>query len=233
MDVSQVTAGTSAMLTGQHRTETLGKDDFLRLLVTQMTHQDPLNPMKDTEFIAQLAQFSSLEQMQNLNTQFAEQSALIQSLNNNMAAGLVGRMVSVASDTVELDPGTPVTIGFQLGEAAARAVVEVYDAAGTRVETVELSDLKAGGQQIEWDGLASDGSSLAAGRYRFQVTASDAEGAALAVRPLVYGRVESVAFENGGAYVTVAGVALPLGALVEVLAGSSSELPADESGTEG
>jgi flagellar basal-body rod modification protein FlgD len=228
MDVSTVTTGSPTILTDQVSAEALGKEDFLKLLVTQMTHQDPLNPIEDTEFIAQLAQFSSLEQMQNLNEQFAEQSALIQSLNNNMATALVGRDVSMASDTVELTAGEPVTIGFQLAAPAAQATVTVYDAAGTAVDTLELSDLQAGVQQVEWDGVGSDGESLAGGRYQFAVTATDADGATLAVRPLVFGQVESVTFENGGAYLTVAGVALPLGALVEVLAASGDPSTAAE-----
>ena len=73
--------------------ESLGKDDFLRILVTQLTHQDPTNPMEDRDFIAQMAQFSSLEQMQNLNKEFSRVAELIAL---SQATALIGKTVDVA-----------------------------------------------------------------------------------------------------------------------------------------
>lgn len=80
--------------------DTLGKDDFLKILVAQLTHQDPTQPMEDREFIAQMAQFSSLEQMQNLNKEFSRVANLIAS---SQAVNLMGKMVDVAVTSKDAD----------------------------------------------------------------------------------------------------------------------------------
>ncbi|MFH1144394.1 MAG: flagellar hook capping FlgD N-terminal domain-containing protein [Candidatus Eisenbacteria bacterium] len=218
MDISAINSVSATTSTSSSATAVMGKEDFLKLLVTQMTHQDPLNPIEDTEFVAQLAQFSTLEQMQNLNTGISDQAALLQSLGNSMAAALVGREVAIASDTLRLDNGESVTLGFQTAADVDQAVVTLYDAAGNRVDTLELAQLSAGTQRINWDGQNAEGETLPDGRYRFEVVALDSEGEALAVRPLVYGLVSGIAYENGTAFLTVEGSQVPLASLVEVLA---------------
>lgn len=89
---------------GRTANQQLGKDDFLKLLITQLTNQDPTNPMEDTQFISQMAQFSSLEQMTNLNQSFTKMSEMI---NSSQAASMIGK-------TVEID----------LGDSTARGIVE-------------------------------------------------------------------------------------------------------------
>ncbi len=88
-------------LNGRKTSQQLGKDDFLKLLITQLSNQDPTSPMEDTQFISQMAQFSSLEQMTNLNESFTKMSAMI---NSSQAATTLGR-------TVEIDIGDTVTKG--------------------------------------------------------------------------------------------------------------------------
>ena len=89
---------------GRTASQQLGKDDFLKLLITQLSNQDPTNPMEDTQFIAQMAQFSSLEQMTNMNESFNKMAAMI---NSSQAASTIGR-------TVDID----------VGDTTARGVVE-------------------------------------------------------------------------------------------------------------
>lgn len=90
---------------GRKSSSELGKDDFLKLLITQLSNQDPTNPMEDTEFISQMAQFSSLEQMTNMSTSFAKMAAFI---NSSEAASTLGK-------TVELNVGDTVTTGVVEG----------------------------------------------------------------------------------------------------------------------
>lgn len=90
---------------GRQTSRELGKDDFLKLLITQLSNQDPTNPMEDTEFISQMAQFSSLEQMTNMSTSFSKMAAFI---NSSEAASTLGK-------TVELNVGDTVTTGIVEG----------------------------------------------------------------------------------------------------------------------
>lgn len=91
---SQVTTFNRTLNDGREVKQNLGKDDFLQLLIAQLTHQDPMEPMEDREFIAQMAQFSSLEQMTNMSTQFEQLSRLLQ---GSQAVELLGRTVTVAN----------------------------------------------------------------------------------------------------------------------------------------
>jgi flagellar basal-body rod modification protein FlgD len=220
-DVSSISGITQTALTSASTSTSsenvLGKDDFLKLLVTQMQNQDPMSPMENTEFVAQLAQFSALEQMQNLNENFTEQSALIQSLNNNVAASLVGRTVSISGNQFPLAEEGEVTLGFELAGPAESVTVNIYDGSGEIVDTIGLDDLEAGLHRIEWDGLDSDGDRAAVGTYYSEVLATDADGGSVTAVPFFSGTVDSIAFENGVAYLNVDGMPVALAALWEVL----------------
>jgi flagellar basal-body rod modification protein FlgD len=80
------------ILEGKTAKNNLGKDDFLKILITQLTHQDPTQPMQDKEFVAQMAQFSSLEQMTNLSKEFSKVS---QAVASSQAMSLLGRSVEI------------------------------------------------------------------------------------------------------------------------------------------
>lgn len=85
---------------GRTASQELGKDDFLKLLLTQLSNQDPTSPMENTEFIAQMAQFSSLEQMTNMSTEFAK---LANMLNSNEAVSLLGKNVTISTGDTSLN----------------------------------------------------------------------------------------------------------------------------------
>src|SRR5512141_1710679 len=97
---------------------TLGKDDFLKLLTTQMQHQDPLNPMDNTQFVAQLAQYSSVEELQNVGSRLDTLLVAEATTNQLGAASLVGRQVLYRTDQVQLTSGTPAPIQVSLDTAA-------------------------------------------------------------------------------------------------------------------
>lgn len=217
MQVNSTTAVTTGTLGTQGASrEALGKDDFLKLLITQMQNQDPLSPMDNSQFLAQMAQFSSLEQMQNLNASFDESMLLTQSLNNSSAAGFIGRHVRAAGDGVTLGTTGSVELGYFLPSDAATVSVTVLDEQGRQVRTLTADELTAGAHRLEWDGTDLDGRRVAAGSYTFEVSAKDADGAALTAPSVVTGLVDGITFKNGSAYLLVDGREVPLSEVLEV-----------------
>jgi flagellar basal-body rod modification protein FlgD len=196
--------------------QVLGKDDFLKLLITQMRYQDPLNPMDNSQFLAQMAQFTSLEQMQNLNTSFTQSMQLTQSLNNTASASFIGKHVRAAGDTVTLGSNGSVELGYFLPADAQSVTVTVLDSSGREVRTLVSDGLSTGAHNVTWNGADLDGQRLAAGKYTFKVSAKDADGAEIAGTSLVNGLVQGITYKSGVAYLLVDGREVPLSDVLEV-----------------
>ncbi|MDH3885473.1 MAG: flagellar hook assembly protein FlgD [Desulfobacterales bacterium] len=174
----------------------MGKDDFLNMLIAQLQHQDPLNPTDGTEFTAQLAQFSSLEQLSNINDSLQNMEQFQASLIDSQAVSYIGKEITAKGNSVQLESGRPVECHFELGANAALAVISVYDASGGFVKSFETGPLNSGRQSAAWDGTDNNGNSASAGLYRFEVQALDAENQSLSVTPLISSVVTGVSFKN-------------------------------------
>ena len=196
-------------------TSDLGKNDFLKLLTAQLAHQDPLNPMDNTAFVAQLAQFSSLEQMQNVNSNLGTSILLSQSVNNSLATTLIGRDVQASGDTVTQTAGGSSNLNFNL-DSDASVQVTVVDSSGKTVATLKPGDMKAGQQSVTWDGKADDGTTAPSGDYTFKVTATDAKGNPVGAETFIRGRVTGVKFENGSTYVMVGSRQLSMSDITQI-----------------
>ena len=197
----------------------LGKEDFLRLLTVQLRHQDPLNPMENTDFIAQMAQFSSLEQLQNMNKSLEQglgsEAELQRALSNNLATDLVGRRVEVPTIDVSWD-GESAEIGYHLGDGARSARMQILDGRGQLVREFALDPSSARGS-VDWDGRSTAGDEVPEGAYRVLVLAQDAAGDAVkadALRPVT---VDAVRYDSQGATIWVDGRAMALEDLSGVL----------------
>ena len=151
----------------------LGKDDFLTLLVTQLQHQDPLNPQDSTEFTAQLAQFSSLEQLGNVNDNLEYLKLAMSSANNTEAVSLIGKQIIAAGNSIQLDDGAGVACNFELAGDTSAVAVNIYDTNGNFIRAFEGGALNAGAHALEWDGKDSEGKSVPDGAYTFEVLAVD------------------------------------------------------------
>ena len=174
--------------------EILGKNDFLNLLVTQLQHQDPLNPAESTEFTAQLAQFSSLEQLNNINDNLKNMALFQTSVTNSQAVSYIGKEITARGNSVQLESGQPVECPFELADNAALAVISVYDATGGFVKSFETGPLDSGRQSAVWDGTDRNGSPVSEGLYRFEVQAVDANNQGVSVTPLMSSLVAGVSF---------------------------------------
>jgi len=182
------------------KSKSLDKDAFLRLLTTQLQNQDPLNPTDSTEFTAQLAQFSSLEQLSNVNETLNTLKLYEASINNAQAVGFIGKDIIANGNSIEKKSGQPVSCDYELPAAAKSVVVTIYDATGNFVRDYQKTALAAGQQSLTWDGRDRNGNTVADGAYTFEVQALDPKGAKLNVTTFSKGTVTGVTFEDGITY---------------------------------
>lgn len=210
------TSATGTSLASTLGSSSMGKDQFLQLLVTQLQNQDPTQPMQNTEFVAQLAQFSSLEQLQNVNSNLTTGILLNQSVNNSLSTSLIGKTIEAQGNTLTYAQGDKPELSFKLS-ADANAKVDVVDANGKVVATIKADGLKAGQNKVTWDGMTSDGTAAPAGDYTFKVTATDTKGNAVTSSTLVQGRVTGVEFDNGATYLLVGSHKYQLSDVTQIL----------------
>ncbi len=200
--------------------QTLGKDDFLALLVAQLQYQDPLEPMDNTEYVSQLAEFSSLEQMQNIadaTEQSNEWSYLqMQSLNNVMASGFIGKEVKAEYSDIYYDTSSNPVISYTTSQYADEIEFEIYNDKGTLVRTLTKDDVKPGTGTIEWDGTNSSGNRVDEGYYSIQASAQGSAGNEFTPQLSLVGIVSAVVYRDGAAYLTVNGTELALGAISSI-----------------
>ena len=143
----------------------LGQEDFLTLMITQFQNQDPFEPMDNGEFLGQLAQFSTVSGIDSLNTGFTDLASAVQGEQALQAASLVGRSVLAVSDTGYLSDSGALDGAVDLGAAAGNVQVDIMDASGQLVRTLDLGSHTAGTVSFSWDGVAADGDRAAAGNY--------------------------------------------------------------------
>ena len=175
----------------------LGKDGFLKLLSHQLANQDPMTPMDQKRFAADLAQFSQLEQLTNINTKMKKSSDNIPVQNKFYGASFIGKKVLTDGATVQYKPGERPMLPFHLDKKAGKAIVRIYDESNNIVRRLDLENLSQGNQVVEWDGRGEDGRNAVKGIYRFDVLAFDDKYTRFKGKSRVEGVVTGVNFENG------------------------------------
>lgn len=193
-----------AMFAPKTASTELGRNEFMTLLVKQLENQDPLQPMANEEFVAQLATFSSLEQLTDLNTRMDSFIGGQAQLINAQALTLIGREViadtggalSVRSDA----DGRPTAdrIVVEVDEPPAAMRVEIRDAGGTLVRSINIEDPVAGRTNVAWDGLDKNGNVVKAGDYSFSVVATNNKGETISSNGYVALTVDGINIGAGG-----------------------------------
>ncbi len=173
---------------------TMGKDAFLTLLVTQLQNQDPMNPSDSTEFTSQLAQFSELEGIENVNANLEDLKTLQTNQSYSQAVSYIGKNVLASGNTVFINSGVPEDVKFNLAADASTAYVSVYNAYGSLIDTIQTGALTAGNQSVAWDGHDVSGYALPDGGYTVDIQAVDASGGSVTCAPLVVDAVTGVNF---------------------------------------
>ena len=188
--------------------ETLGREEFLTLLVAQLENQDPLAPQEGTDFTAQLAQYSQLEQLMNLNDSMESMAKAFQDDVDGDGVSYIGKEITGYIDSMQVSKGT-VTSGFYSLSSAAEVIVEVYDADGNKVDRLLEGQKSGGGQLIAWDGTDAAGESVDDGTYTYKVYADYGDGFE-EVTTTVTGTVDGITYNDGTPYLVVQGVLVAL-----------------------
>ena len=165
---------------------------FYKLLVTQLTNQDPMNPLSNQDLSAQLAQFSAASGIQSMQQSMATLTAQLAQTQGLQAANLVGQTVVFDNNSISLPASGGAAGGFTLASAAQNVQVQVQNAAGQTVSTLQLGALPTGVQTFNWDGTTSSGQQAPSGTYSFNVSATDGSGQPVAAVPFGTGKVQSV-----------------------------------------
>lgn len=204
-DVMAAVNGTkAASSTSTASTAQATEDRFLKLLVTQMKNQDPMNPLDNAQVTSQMAQLSTVTGIDKLNTSLEAMSKSFMANQSLQAATMIGHSVLAPGKQLELSSGTGIA-GIELQSAADKVQVAIKDQSGTVVRRLDLGAKDAGTIPFGWDGKAEDGQVLADGKYTFEITATQGTSTVIA-DALGLGKVDSVSLGAQGVSLNVAGV---------------------------
>ena len=212
---ASTSAQTSAASSATNRAG-LGRNDFLKLLISQLENQSPLNPMDSTDFVAQLAEFSSLEQLTQVNEGLAVLSMGQAGMINNQAVSLVGRKI--------VYPGSDITVGdqdtaefrYRLDGEATDVTITIKNATGETVRTVKMGAQTSGSQDFSWDLKDTNGNTVPKGSYSFEVNANNESGNEIQVQHYGIGIVDAISFDNGFAELLIGKLRITMADVIEI-----------------
>ncbi len=184
----------------------MDKDAFMKLLAHQMSNQDPMNPMDQKQFAADLAQFSQLEQLTNMNSRIEQMSEGRETQDRFQGAMFLGKRAITGGATVQYNGQDPsVTLPFFLPNHAKKMVVRIFDSKNQMIGRIEKEHVPGGGQTLAWDGVSLDGTRAVKDTYRFDVQAWDEKMQEFQGETRAAGTVTAVSFEDGEMVLTVDG----------------------------
>jgi flagellar basal-body rod modification protein FlgD len=177
----------------------MGKDAFFQLMMAQTKNQDPTNPLKSHEMAAQLAQFSSLEQMSNIHSVLSDMKKAQGNDSQYQALDLMGKTISGDNGKIDRMSGDEKhNIGFNLNDSASDVKVAISDAKGKVVKVIDLTSQPKGAVNLEWDGRDMDGNVLPPGNYKMSAEGKDLQGHKISVDTKFKGAVTGVQFTEKG-----------------------------------
>lgn len=220
--ITPTQSGTNATATGQANVQAavsaLGSDVFLRLLVTQLQSQDPTNPVENQDFVAQLAQFTTLEQATSTNKLLEQLIGQDTQRTQLDLVNLIGRTVVAQGDTVSIGEDEQPTLAYALSGEARAVTINVLDSDKHVVRTITSTDIqKAGANQVQWDGLNDSGDRVPEGVYQFIVKAQDVNNQPVPNFTFARERVMTIAFGTENPVVLQSGKTLHTEDILSIL----------------
>jgi flagellar basal-body rod modification protein FlgD len=190
--------------TATQGTAAAAQDTFMKLLVTQMKNQDPLNPLDNAQVTSQLAQLSTVTGIEKMNTTLQSLIGSYQSSQTLQAAGMIGHGVLATGSSLNLSNGQA-PFGIDLPGPADDVKITILDGSGRPVHSMDLGSQPAGMRALQWDGTTDSGAAAANGQYSFTVSATQA-GQKVGADSLAFGQVASVASGGQGVVLNVPGL---------------------------
>ena len=175
----------------------LGQEDFIKLMTTQMNHQDPMKPMENGEFLSEMAQFSTISGLKEIKDAFNSLATSLQSSQALQASSMVGRKVLVPGSMATLSEGTPMKAGIELDKNVSDLKVSIMDDKGALVKEFNLGTKQAGVAHFTWDGMLSPDKKAMSGNYTIRAIAN-VDGKSESLKTLITDTVQSVSLGQGG-----------------------------------
>lgn len=227
MQIDGTNASTSLSGTEAPKVETksgeVGKEAFLRLLIAQLEHQDPMSPIENTEFTAQLAQFNTLEQIQAMNDNLRSLLDAQESMNGFQASNLIGKRIQAQGNSIQVQPGQSTPLPYQLAGDSRSTTIDIYNQNGVLMKRIETPNQAAGDHVLTWDGRDTQGNSVPPGTYTFTVSAVDGAGGQVDADTFIQGIVEGVKFTNNQPQLLLGGKQIDLNSILSVTENTTSQ----------
>ncbi len=222
MSISSIspTANSDSVAGSSKRKTSLNQEDFLNLFVTQLKNQNPLEPMDTFQMATQMAQFSSLDSLNRIQSSLETLGAYQASMNGLQATGLIGKRVETESQYLSINGGKSSEGYYQLSKPG-KVKIQIYDGKGQLIRTLDEGVKDASRQKLAWDGKSQEGMKQPDGRYLFQVTAVDEKGQPIPVGLSRIDTVTGIHFENGVIYLDLGSERITLQDVKAILNSSS------------
>jgi flagellar basal-body rod modification protein FlgD len=197
MAITPINSASSSSLTAGSAADVKAtKDNFLKLLVTQMKYQDPMNPMDSAQMTSQIAQLNTVEGINQLNATVSNLQASLMASQSMQSASLIGKTILADGNSISLLNGSA-NLSMRLEGAAESVIVDVINSSGRIIKTTDLGANAAGIQSFTWDGSTNEGGTAPNGQYTFQVNAKKLNQT-VAVTPLIQATVSGVEVTSAG-----------------------------------
>ncbi len=202
----------------------MGKDEFLKLLTVQMQNQDPMSPMESQDFSAQIAQFTQVEKLDQMSGSLSKSNEidlmLTQAITNTISTTMVGKRAKVNGNQVMIKNDGEAEVSFSLNRAANNVKIKVKDEDGNLIKTIDKGGMVDGKHTVEWDGRDKNGSKLSKDKtYTFEVAATDVDGKEVQSSTYMVGIIQGVEYsDNSTMLILNTGQKAPFSSVLEVMA---------------